>query len=193
LRTRRSSTTGARPASARTDRRRRLQHRKRGCSPSRQPAEPGGLILVTPFDSLVEVARAQYPWLPVRLLFRHPMTPPTICAAPMCHGIVAAGRDTLIPPSGRTRLGGRSQSGVSTEPLRCRPQRPYDRPEFRTAMDEALRSVLGLKRGVVLVFPSCSVEQIRYILATALNPRCGHPRRELGHGGIFESRFRQEF
>ncbi|PSJ37395.1 hypothetical protein C7I55_23050 [Sphingomonas deserti] len=34
--------------------------------------ELAGLILVTPFDSLEAVAAGHYPWVPVRLLFRHP-------------------------------------------------------------------------------------------------------------------------
>jgi pimeloyl-ACP methyl ester carboxylesterase len=33
--------------------------------------EVGGVILVTPFDSLVNVARAHYPFLPVRILLKH--------------------------------------------------------------------------------------------------------------------------
>ena len=34
-----------------------------------------GAILVTPFNSLARVAAGHYPWLPVRLLFRHSMEP----------------------------------------------------------------------------------------------------------------------
>jgi uncharacterized protein len=58
-----------------------------------------GLILVTPFDSLSRVAADHYPWLPVRLLFRHRMEP----AADLAHSdtpvaLIAAEGDRLIPP-----------------------------------------------------------------------------------------------
>lgn len=57
-----------------------------------------GAILVTPFDSLARVAAGHYPWLPVRLLFRHPMEPAEALAGnPTPVAILAGGRDTLIP------------------------------------------------------------------------------------------------
>jgi len=37
---------------------------------SRRPA--AGLVLVTPYDSVANVARGRYPWLPVRLLIKDP-------------------------------------------------------------------------------------------------------------------------
>jgi len=57
-----------------------------------------GVVLVTPFDSLVEVAKHHYPYLPVRLMLRHPfdsathapmLTMPILC--------IAAARDDVIP------------------------------------------------------------------------------------------------
>jgi pimeloyl-ACP methyl ester carboxylesterase len=55
---------------------------------------------VTPFDSLVAVASAHYPWVPVRLLLRHNMEPAgDLAAAPVPVAIVAGGRDTLVPPA----------------------------------------------------------------------------------------------
>lgn len=59
-----------------------------------------GLILVTPFDSLKEVARENYWYLPVRLLFRHDMNSVAALAsvaAPVA--IIAAGRDQLVRPA----------------------------------------------------------------------------------------------
>jgi pimeloyl-ACP methyl ester carboxylesterase len=60
--------------------------------------EVGGVVLVTPFDSLVEVARDQFPWLPVRMLIRHRL--PTVdfmkgVSAPTA--IITAGRDSVVP------------------------------------------------------------------------------------------------
>lgn len=56
------------------------------------------VVLVTPFDSLVEVAKHHYPYLPVRLMLRHPfdsarraqkLAVPLLC--------IAASRDEVIP------------------------------------------------------------------------------------------------
>ena len=64
-----------------------------------------GLVLVTPFDSLVEVAKHHYPYLPVRLMLRHPfesverapkLTVPLLC--------LAAERDNVIPAEHARRL-----------------------------------------------------------------------------------------
>jgi pimeloyl-ACP methyl ester carboxylesterase len=63
------------------------------------------LVLVTPFDSLVAVARSHYPWLPVRWLLRerypsvdwlHAYRGPTL--------VVRGGRDTVVPPANTERL-----------------------------------------------------------------------------------------
>ena len=102
-----------------------------------------GLILVTPFDSLVEVARTQYPWLPVRLLFRHPMTPADdLRGSATPTAIVAAGNDTLISAA---RTDGLRMSVPNLAFDRTIPGAGhndlYDRPEFRLAMGEALLSV----------------------------------------------------
>ena len=57
-----------------------------------------GVILVSPFDSMTEVGRYHYPWLPVGLLLRHRFDSrsraPKI-AAPMI--AIVAGRDRIIP------------------------------------------------------------------------------------------------
>lgn len=63
------------------------------------------VVLVSPFDSLVEVAKHHYPFLPVRLMLRHPfdsaglapkLTPPLLC--------IAATRDRVIPAVHARRL-----------------------------------------------------------------------------------------
>ena len=59
----------------------------------------GGVILVTPFDSLVNVARAHYPIFPVNWLLRHRFD-----SAALAPGIVApalfltASHDQIVPP-----------------------------------------------------------------------------------------------
>ena len=64
-----------------------------------------GVVLVTPYDSLVEVAKEHYPYLPVRLLLRHPFDSveraPALRMPLLC---IAAGRDQVIPPTHARRL-----------------------------------------------------------------------------------------
>ncbi|WP_114964529.1 alpha/beta hydrolase [Alkalilacustris brevis] len=57
-----------------------------------------GLILVTPFDSLTELARELYPWLPVAALLQHRMEPAaTLKETRSPVAIIAAERDEVIP------------------------------------------------------------------------------------------------
>jgi pimeloyl-ACP methyl ester carboxylesterase len=64
-----------------------------------------GAILVTPFDSLTEVARRHYPFLPVSWMLRHRFDSvdlaPKIAAPLLC---IAAGRDEVIPSAHARRL-----------------------------------------------------------------------------------------
>jgi pimeloyl-ACP methyl ester carboxylesterase len=64
-----------------------------------------GAILVTPFDSLIEVAKRHYPFLPVRLMLRHQfesvVRAPKIAAPLLC---IAAARDDIIPSSHARKL-----------------------------------------------------------------------------------------
>ena len=58
-----------------------------------------GLILVSPFDSLQELASQHYPWLPVKWLLRHHMeTVADIQGITTPIAVISAERDTIIPP-----------------------------------------------------------------------------------------------
>jgi pimeloyl-ACP methyl ester carboxylesterase len=63
------------------------------------------VVLVTPFDSLVEVAKHHYPYLPVRLMLRHPFESveraPRLAMPLLC---LAADRDNVIPAAHARRL-----------------------------------------------------------------------------------------
>jgi uncharacterized protein len=63
------------------------------------------VILVTPYDSLVDVARHHYPWLPVGWMLRHRFDSvslaPRIQAPLLC---IAAGADEVIPVAHAKRL-----------------------------------------------------------------------------------------
>jgi pimeloyl-ACP methyl ester carboxylesterase len=57
-----------------------------------------GIVMVTPFDSLEELAAHHYPWLPVRLLLRHRMeTAQTLRGLDVPTAIITAGDDDVVP------------------------------------------------------------------------------------------------
>lgn len=57
-----------------------------------------GVILMTGFDDLTEVARQSFPWAPVRALFRHPMPAAESLAASVAPvALITASRDAVIP------------------------------------------------------------------------------------------------
>lgn len=64
-----------------------------------------GVILITPFDSLANVARVHYPFLPVKWVIRHPFN--SIAKAPRIKTpmlTLIAGRDEIIPNKNSYRL-----------------------------------------------------------------------------------------
>lgn len=110
---------------------------------SRRPL--AGVILVTPFASLAQLARSHYPWLPVRLLLRHRMEPAAdLGASTTPVALIIAGGDTLIPPTqaqGLRRAAGdhvildKTIPGAGHNDI-------YDNPVFREAMQTALDRIL---------------------------------------------------
>jgi pimeloyl-ACP methyl ester carboxylesterase len=99
-----------------------------------------GLILVTPFDSLAEVAAGHYRWLPVRLLFRHRLDAAgALRGARVPTAIVAAGRDSLIPARRTDALRRAIPNLVFDRIIPGATHNDiYDRPAFHQAMREAL-------------------------------------------------------
>jgi pimeloyl-ACP methyl ester carboxylesterase len=64
-----------------------------------------GVILISPYDSMTDLARRHYPWLPVGLLLRHRFDSHSLARtirAPLV--AIVAGRDTIIPPAHSRRL-----------------------------------------------------------------------------------------
>ncbi len=107
-----------------------------------------GLILVTPFDSLGEVAAGHYPWLPARLLLRHRMNPAEVLGrSDVPTALIVAARDTLIPPRRAEALAGsvrnlvfkRTIEGVGHNDI-------YPEPAFAAAMAAALARLGGHPR-----------------------------------------------
>lgn len=65
----------------------------------------GAAILITPYDSLAAVAAGHYPFLPVRLLLRHPF--PSTDWAKQAHGpalLLAAEYDNVVPATHAQKL-----------------------------------------------------------------------------------------
>jgi pimeloyl-ACP methyl ester carboxylesterase len=63
------------------------------------------LVLVTPFDSMANVAQSHYPWLPVRWLLQDRYDEAAYLAkydGPLL--VVRAGRDDVVPPASTDRL-----------------------------------------------------------------------------------------
>ena len=102
-----------------------------------------GLILITPFDSLVELARDHYPWLPVRLLLRHRM--PTLdyvrdLETPTA--IIVAGADTIVPPRRSRPLQRALRNLVFVATIEEAGHNDlYDRAAFRAAIREAVARI----------------------------------------------------
>lgn len=105
---------------------------------SRRPI--GGLILVTPFDTLTALAREHYPWLPVGLLLRHRMDVVGDLAkvtAPVA--VISAAADTVIPPRRTAAVRTAARSQVLDRVIAHAGHNDiYDRIEFAHAMQQAL-------------------------------------------------------
>ena len=102
-----------------------------------------GAIRVTPFDSLAGLAAGHYPWLPVRLLLRHRMEPAAELARTQVPvALIAAGRDTIIPPP-RTEALRRALPNLVFDRtfVTASHNDIYDRADFRAAMREALAAI----------------------------------------------------
>jgi uncharacterized protein len=103
----------------------------------------GGLILVSPFDSLEAVAQGHYVWLPVGLLFRHDID---AAAAMAAHdhptAVIHAERDTIIPPRRTEVLLPAIRRLVRHQVIPDADHNDlYDRSEFAAAYREAFAAV----------------------------------------------------
>ncbi len=103
-----------------------------------------GLILVTPFDSLEELARHHYGWLPVQLLLRHQMSPAEELrdvTTPVA--LIAAAQDGIITPERTSPLRRSAQSLVMDRTIDNAGHNDiYGNPQFETALQNAMRSIM---------------------------------------------------
>lgn len=74
------------------------------------------LILITPYDSMLNVAAEKYPWLPVRWMLRHPFDSQALAPSlQLPTQILLAEHDQLIPPAHGARLA--AVWGTPVQPL----------------------------------------------------------------------------
>lgn len=113
-----------------------------GCGPAMHLARHrrlSGVLLVTPFDSLAELARHHYWWAPVRLLLRHRMEIAADASGvdePVA--IIAAERDSVVPAERTEALRGKIKRLVYYRAIADADHNDlYDRPEFAIALSEA--------------------------------------------------------
>ena len=102
-----------------------------------------GAILVTPFDDLARVAADHYRWLPIRLLFRHPIdSAARLTESKVPVAIVAGGRDTLILPPRTEALRRATANLVYDKTIHTAGHNDiYEHPRFVPAMREAMAAL----------------------------------------------------
>jgi pimeloyl-ACP methyl ester carboxylesterase len=102
-----------------------------------------GMILVTPFDSLKELAKEHFSWAPVGLLLRHHM--PVIDLVrdrPTPAAMIVAGRDTIVPARRSEPLRGAIPNLVLDRTIAEAGHNDlYGLPAFAAAMHEALARI----------------------------------------------------
>lgn len=106
--------------------------------------ELGGLILVTPFDSLRAVAASMYPWLPIGPFFVHEIDALTpLKDRPVPVAVIAAEDDEIIPAGRTDALREALPELVFDRTIKDAGHNDiYARSDFRDAMREALAAVL---------------------------------------------------
>jgi len=107
-----------------------------------------GMILVTPFDTLENLAKEHFPWAPVSLLLRHHM--PTIDLVrdrQTPTALIVAGRDTIVPPRRSEPLRGTIPNLVLDRTIAEAGHNDlYEHPAFASAMHEALARIEAAAR-----------------------------------------------
>lgn len=103
-----------------------------------------GAILVTPFDSLAAAAADHYPWLPVRLLFRHELPAADYLRASRVPVAILSGQsDALILPARTKALRQAAPSLAYSHIVAGAGHNDiYQHEDFRTAMHAAMATLL---------------------------------------------------
>lgn len=108
-----------------------------------------GLMLVTPFDTLEQLARQHYGWLPVGLMLRHHMSPLNelgCVTAPVA--LIAAEKDTIIPEQRTAPLKEAARNLIMYQTIPGAGHNDiYSRPEFAQVMRQAMELIEGRASG----------------------------------------------
>ncbi len=102
-----------------------------------------GLILVTPFDSLAELAKVHFPWVPAAALLKNPMRNGELLRGlDVPTAIIAAENDEIIPRERASMMRGAAKRLVYSRTIKEAGHNDiYGRQDFAIAMREALAAV----------------------------------------------------
>lgn len=102
-----------------------------------------GLILVTPFDSIENLARQHFGWLPVRLLLRHRMSPvDELRRVTVPVALIAAEHDSIVPDARTAPLRKAARNLVMDRTIQGAGHNDiYQNHDFAAAMREAMKLI----------------------------------------------------
>ncbi len=104
-----------------------------------------GLVLVTPFDSLAELAQVHFPWVPAARLLKNPMRNGDLLKGlDIPTAIIAAEHDEIIPRERSSMMRGAAKRMVYSRTIKGVGHNDiYESQDFANAMREALSAVEG--------------------------------------------------
>ncbi|RWB99509.1 MAG: hypothetical protein EOQ56_17625 [Mesorhizobium sp.] len=101
-----------------------------------------GIVMVTPFDSLRELAAHHYPWLPVRLLLRHRMeAAEALRDLDVQTAVITAENDTIVPAARSAPLREAARDLRSHIAIAAGHNDLYDHPDFAGALRASVAAV----------------------------------------------------
>jgi pimeloyl-ACP methyl ester carboxylesterase len=124
--------------------------------------QPTGAILLTPFDSIAEIAAARYPLAPVRWLLRHPFrSAEALAGLDLPVAVIAADGDTLVTPERTRRLVAALARPVLVTWIEGADHVSiYQRAEYRAAFRAALDRLLGSGAGGAACDIQCAAVRV---------------------------------
>ncbi|TIO05807.1 hypothetical protein [Mesorhizobium sp.] len=101
-----------------------------------------GIVMVTPFDSLRELAAHHYPWLPVRLLLRHRMEAAgSLRRLDVPTAVIIAEHDTIVPAARSAPLREAARDLRSHIAIAAGHNDLYSHPDFAGALRASVAAV----------------------------------------------------
>ncbi|BCH13220.1 alpha/beta hydrolase [Mesorhizobium sp. L-2-11] len=102
-----------------------------------------GIAMVTPFDSLRELAAHHYPWLPVRFLLRHRMeAAEALRDLDVPTAVITAENDTIVPAARSAPLRAAARDLRSHIVIAAGHNDLYDHPDFASALRASVAAVM---------------------------------------------------